>query len=266
MNSCLIKIENLTFSRGKRKIFDNLSLEIPRGKLTGIMGPSGTGKTTLIKLIAGQLKPDSGRILVDGQDVHQLSRKNLYKLRSKMGMLFQSGALLTDLSSFENVAFPLREHFKLSEAEISEIVLAKLHSVGLKNAKDLMPAELSGGMARRVAMARAFVLDPEMVFYDEPFAGQDPITMGVLVELIKTLSQTENTSSLVISHDVPELMSIADFVCVLSEGRVIEQGTPEEVSNSSSEYVQQFLQGLPDGPVPLHYPADDSVNSDKASK
>lgn len=250
----LIEIEDLTFRRGERFIFDRLSLKVPRGKVTAIMGPSGTGKTTLLKLIAGQLKPESGQVLVDGQNVHALKRHQVYELRQSMGMLFQSGALLTDLSVFENVAFPLREHFHLPEDLLTNLVLMKLESVGLRGAKDLMPSELSGGMARRVALARAFVLDPEMVFYDEPFVGQDPITMGVLVSLIKRLNQSLGTSSVVVSHDVDEVMSIADFVCVLSEGRIIEQGTPQQLAQSKSEYVQQFLQGLPDGPVPMHYP------------
>jgi phospholipid/cholesterol/gamma-HCH transport system ATP-binding protein len=252
----LIEIEDLTFRRGERLIFDRLSLKVPRGKITAIMGPSGTGKTTLLKLIAGQLKPESGRVLVDGEDVHRLKRSQVYRLRQRMGMLFQSGALLTDLNVFENVAFPLREHFSLPEDLLTNLVLMKLESVGLRGAKDLMPSELSGGMARRVALARAFVLDPEMVFYDEPFVGQDPITMGVLVSLIKRLNQSLGTSSIVVSHDVDEVMSIADFACVLSEGRIIEQGTPQQLKDSDSQYVQQFLQGLPDGPVPMHYPVE----------
>ena len=252
----LIEIEDLTFRRGERLIFDRLSLKVPRGKITAIMGPSGTGKTTLLKLIAGQLKPESGRVLVDGEDVHRLKRSQVYRLRQRMGMLFQSGALLTDLNVFENVAFPLREHFSLPEDLLTNLVLMKLESVGLRGAKDLMPSELSGGMARRVALARAFVLDPEMVFYDEPFVGQDPITMGVLVSLIKRLNESLGTSSIVVSHDVDEVMSIADFACVLSEGRIIEQGTPQQLKDSDSQYVQQFLQGLPDGPVPMHYPVE----------
>lgn len=251
---CLIEIQNLTFYRGERKIFDDLSLTIPRGQVTAIMGPSGTGKTTLLKLIAGQLKPHAGRILVEGQDVHQLSRTALYQLRQRMGMLFQTGALLTDLTVFENVAFPLREHFKLAEPLLRTLVLMKLEAVGLRGAFDLMPAELSGGMARRVALARASVLDPKMVFYDEPFVGQDPITMGVLVDLIRKLNTSLDLSSILVSHDVNEVLSIADFACVLSEGKIVAQGTPQDLLNSDSEYVRQFLQGLPDGPVPLHYP------------
>ena len=231
---CLIEIQNLTFYRGERKIFDDLSLTIPRGQVTAIMGPSGTGKTTLLKLIAGQLKPHAGRILVEGQDVHQLSRSALYQLRQRMGMLFQTGALLTDLTVFENVAFPLREHFKLAEPLLRTLVLMKLEAVGLRGAFDLMPTELSGGMARRVALARASVLDPKMVFYDEPFVGQDPITMGVLVDLIRKLNTSLDLSSILVSHDVNEVLSIADFACVLSEGKIVAQGTPQDLLNSDS--------------------------------
>ena len=220
------------------------------------MGPSGTGKTTLLKLIVGQLKPSSGRILINGQDVNQLSRNALYKLRQQMGMLFQTGALLTDLNVFDNVAFPLREHFNLPEPLIANLVRMKLEAVGLRGAHALMPAELSGGMARRVALARAFVLDPQMLFYDEPFVGQDPITMGVLVSLIQKLNASLNLTSIIVSHDVNEVLSIAEFACVLSEGRIVAQGTPRELQQSESDYVQQFLQGLPDGPVPLHYPVE----------
>lgn len=250
----IIRIENLSFSRGDRKIFDDLSLEIPVGKVTAIMGPSGTGKTTLLKLIAGQLKPDSGKIFVTGKDVNRLSRSKLYDLRSKMGMLFQSGALLTDLTVFDNVAFPIREHTSLSEELIKPLVLMKLEAVGLRGAKNLLPAELSGGMSRRVALARAITLDPEMIFYDEPFVGQDPITMGVLVDLIKKLNASLNLTSVVVSHDVDEVLSIADYACVLSEGKIVAQGTADSLLSSDSAYVKQFLQGLPDGPVPFHFP------------
>jgi phospholipid/cholesterol/gamma-HCH transport system ATP-binding protein len=249
----LIDIQDLSFARGSRMIFDRLNLAIPKGKVTAIMGPSGTGKTTLLKLIAGQLKPDAGRILVEGEDVHRLKRDKLYALRQKMGMLFQSGALLTDLNVFDNVAFPLREHTDLPESIIYPLVLMKLQAVGLQGARYLMPSELSGGMSRRVALARGIALDPEMIFYDEPFVGQDPITMGVLVELIRKLNDSLGLTSVVVSHDVDEVLSIADYVCVLSEGRVIAQGTKEEVLNSQSAYVEQFIKGLPDGPVPFHY-------------
>lgn len=260
----LIEIKNLSFSRGERKIFDDITLSIPKGKVTAIMGPSGSGKTTLLKLIAGQLVPDSGEIYVEGQNVHELSRKKVYQLRRKMGMLFQSGALLTDLNVFDNVAFPLREHTKLPEKVIYSLVLMKLQAVGLRGAKDLMPAELSGGMSRRVALARGIALDPEMIFYDEPFVGQDPITMGVLVELIRKLNETLGLTSVVVSHDVNEVLSIADYVCVISEGKMIAQGTKEELLKEPTGYVDQFINGLPDGPVPFHYskaPYSDDLGS-----
>ena len=232
-------------------------MDIPRGKVTAIMGPSGTGKTTLLKLIGGQLKPDRGQVLVDGQDVHQLSHNELYALRRRMmGMLFQSGALLTDLSVYDNVAFPLREHTKLSESAIRHLVLLKLQAVGLRGARDLMPAELSGGMARRVALARALALDPQMIMYDEPFTGQDPISMGVLVKLIHDMNHALGLTSIVVSHDVRETASISDLIYVISDGKVVEQGTPEQLRQSSSDWVQQFMQGLADGPVPFHYPAE----------
>lgn len=251
----IIEIKNLSFSRGDRKIFEDLSLNIPAGKVTAIMGPSGTGKTTLLKLIAGQLQPDKGQVLVNGEDVHKLRRKKLYELRRKMGMLFQSGALLTDLNVFDNVAFPVREHTQLPEEIIRPLVLMKLQAVGLRGAQALKVSELSGGMARRVALARAIALDPEMIFYDEPFVGQDPITMGVLIELIRKLNDSLNLTSVAVSHDVNEVLSIADYACVLSEGRIIAEGTAESLLASSSDYVKQFLQGLPDGPVPFDYPA-----------
>ena len=263
-NQTLIEIKNLTFSRGERVIFNDISLNIPKGKVTAIMGPSGTGKTTLLKLIAGQLQPDSGTIMVEGQNVHKLPRKKLYQLRRKMGMLFQSGALLTDLNVFDNVAFPLREHTKLPESVIYPLVLMKLQAVGLRGAKDLMPSELSGGMARRVALARGIALDPEMIFYDEPFVGQDPITMGVLVELIRKLNDSLDLTSVVVSHDVNEVLSIADYVCVISEGKIIAQGTKKELLEEKTGYVNQFINGLPDGPVPFHY-SDDSYLNDMPS-
>jgi len=256
----MIAIRNLTFYRGQRKIFDNISLDIMPHKITAIMGPSGAGKTTLLKLIGGQLTPDSGSISVDGQNIHQLSRTDLYSLRKKMGMLFQSGALLTDMSVFDNIAFPIREHTQLPESLIRTIVLLKLNAVGLRGARDLMPSELSGGMARRVAMARAIALDPEMIMYDEPFTGQDPISLGVLVSLIQTLNQTLHLTSIIVSHDVQETASIADYIYVLSQGKVAGQGSPEQLANSDSEWVQQFMHGKADGPVPFHYPADTFSN------
>ncbi len=253
----LISIKNLGFSRGNKHIFDNITLDIPRGKITAIMGPSGTGKTTLLKLIGGQLQPEQGSVTVDQQNVHQLKPSQLYSLRKKMGMLFQSGALLTDLSVFENVAFPLREHSHLSESMIRTLVLMKLHAVGLRGARDLMPSELSGGMARRVALARAIALDPMMIMYDEPFTGQDPISMGVLVHLIKSLNTSLGLTSIIVSHDVQETAEIADLIYVIADGKVIDHGEPNALMNSSSAWVQQFMHGSADGPVHFHYPAPD---------
>mgnify|MGYP002700102800 FL=1 len=238
-------------------IFDGLNMDIQRGKVTAIMGPSGTGKTTLLKVIGGQLKPHKGTVEVDGQAIHQLRNKELYQLRKKMGMLFQSGALLTDISVFENVAFPLREHTKLSESMIRYLVLMKLHAVGLRGACELMPSELSGGMARRVALARAIALDPMMIMYDEPFTGQDPISMGVLVQLIRLLNDALGLTSIVVTHDVREACEIADYVYLISAGKVVEHGTPKQLEDSSSEWSQQFMKGKADGPVPFHYAAND---------
>ena len=252
----LIKIRGLSFSRGQRKIFDNVDMDIMRGKVTAIMGPSGTGKTTLLKLIGGQLKPDAGQIWVDDEEVHALSQSDLYSLRQRtMGMLFQSGALLTDLNVFDNVAFPLREHTRLSESAIRDLVLLKLEVVGLRGARELMPSELSGGMARRVALARAISLDPEMIMYDEPFTGQDPISMGVLVKLIHDMNHALGMSSVVVSHDVAEAASISDYIYVISAGKVVEHGSPSAIKASTSDWVQQFMGGLADGPVPFHYAA-----------
>jgi len=248
----LVEIRDMYFSRGGRPIFDGINMDISRGQVTAIMGPSGTGKTTLLKLIGGQLKPDAGTIKVDGEDVHKLSHKALYELRQRMmGMLFQSGALLTDLNVYDNVAFPLREHTPLSESMVHHLVLLKLQAVGLRGARDLMPAELSGGMARRVALARAIALDPQMIMYDEPFTGQDPISMGVLVSLIRNLNTALGLSSIVVSHDVPETCSISDYV--YSAGKVVEHGTPTQLSASESPWVKQFMGGLADGPVPFHF-------------
>ena len=255
MNQTLVKIRDLHFSRGDRKIFDGLSLDIPRQGITAIMGPSGTGKTTLLKLIAGQLRPEQGTVEVDGLNVHRLSTRELFELRKRMGMLFQTGALLTDLSVFENVAYPLREHTRLNEAMLRHLVLLKLNAVGLRGAAQLMPSQLSGGMARRVALARAIALDPMMIMYDEPFTGQDPISMGVLVSLIKELNDALDICSVVVSHDVPETLSIADQVHIISAGKLVESGSPEQLSNSQSEWTHQFIHGDADGPVPFHYPA-----------
>ncbi len=253
-----IELNDVVFSRGNRRIFDGVTIRIPRGRITAIMGPSGTGKTTLLRLIGGQLRPDSGRVIVAGESVPDLSRKALYRLREKMGMLFQSGALFTDLNVFENVAFPIRVHTRLAEDMVRDIVLMKLEAVGLRGARDLTPAQLSGGMTRRVALARSIALDPELIMYDEPFAGQDPIAMGVLVKLIRDLNHSMGMTSVMVSHDVPESLSICHYACIISDGQIIGDGTPDELRNHPSEKVQQFLKGYPDGPVPFHYPASDA--------
>ena len=252
----IVQIRDLHFTRGTRKIFNGISLDIRAGEVTAFMGPSGTGKTTLLKLIGGQLRPEKGSVCVFGEDIHHVSREMLYIVRKKMGMLFQSGALLTDLNVFENVAFPLREHTRLPEQIIRDLVLLKLESVGLRGARKLMPSQLSGGMARRVALARAIVLDPSMIMYDEPFTGLDPITKGTIVTLIKELNETMGLTSVIVSHDVDETLSIADYIYVISEGEIVESGTPDNLSTSTSSWMQQFLQGLPDGPVPFHYPSE----------
>lgn len=257
VENSLVSITELTFSRGDRKIFNRVSLEIQRGKITAIMGPSGTGKTTLLKLIGGQLHPQHGQIVVDGHDIHRMKHKELYALRKRMGMLFQSGALLTDINVFDNVAFPIREHSHLPASMIRSLVLMKLQAVGLRGARGLMPSELSGGMARRVALARAIALDPMMIMYDEPFTGQDPISMGVLLHLIKSLNVTLGLTSIVVSHDVKETAAIADYIYIISEGSIVEQGSPDELMHSQSEWVQQFMHGKADGPVHFHYPASD---------
>ncbi|KFZ38866.1 ABC transporter ATP-binding protein [Shewanella mangrovi] len=254
--TALVEVNNLRFSRGSRVIYDDISLKIPKGKVTAIMGPSGIGKTTLLKLIGGQLTPDKGEVLFDGQNIHKLSRNALFEARKRMSMLFQSGALFTDMNVFDNVAFALREHSELPEAIIRRIVLMKLQAVGLRGAAQLMPSELSGGMQRRAALARAIALEPEMVLYDEPFTGQDPISMGVLVKLIKDLSDALSLTSVVVSHDVSEVLSIADYVYVIAEQRIIAHGTPQQLRQSDNPQLRQFIDGEPDGPVPFHFPAD----------
>lgn len=252
-----IEINDLHFSRGARKIFDGVSMRIPKGRITAIMGPSGTGKTTLLRIIGGQVRPDAGEVIVDGQDVCRMSRDELFEMRKHIGMLFQSSALFTDLSVYENVAFPLRVHTRLPEDTIRDLVLMKLNAVGLRGARDLQPSELSGGMARRVALARAIALDPGLLMYDEPFTGQDPIAMGVLVTLIKNLNVALQTTALVVSHDIHETTSIADKLYVIADGQVIAEGSPEALRSDNSARVMQFMHGSPDGPVPFHYPADD---------
>ncbi len=253
----LVEIKDLCFYRGERAIFDHINMSIPRGKITAIMGPSGTGKTTLLRLIGGQIIPEQGEVWVDGEHIGELSHKGLYQLRKRMGILFQSGALLTDLNVFDNVAFPLREHSDLPDALIKTLVHMKLQSVGLRGAVKLMPSELSGGMARRVALARAIALDPMILLYDEPFTGQDPISFGVLARLIRSLNDALQLTSVIVSHDVQETCEIADYLYIIANGKVVGQGTPEELYQSDSPWVQQFLKAKPDGPVPFHYPAPD---------
>ena len=259
MNKNLIEVKNLTFKRGERVIYDNLNLKVQQGKITAIMGPSGIGKTTLLKLIGGQLYPEQGEILFDGQDICRLSNHELYDVRKRMGMLFQSGALFTDISTFDNVAFPIREHTRLPESLIRQIVLMKLEAVGLRGAADLMPSELSGGMARRAALARAIALDPDLIMFDEPFTGQDPISMGVIVSLIKRFNEALNLTSIVVSHDVNEILSIADYAYIIADKHVIAEGTSEQLLASQDPQVVQFLKGEADGPVRFHYPAKDYV-------
>lgn len=249
----LIEVKNLSFKRGDRIIYDQLSLNIRRGQITAIMGPSGTGKTTLLRLIGGQLTPDSGQILLDGHNIADMSRRELFQARARMGMLFQSGALFTDLSVYENVAFPIRAHTDLSEHLIAELVALKLESVGLRGTEKLMPAQLSGGMNRRVALARAIALDPDLIMYDEPFAGQDPIVMGVLTRLIRSLREALDLTTIVVSHDVAETLSIADYIYVVAEGKVQGEGTPAELKQHPSAFVQQFLTGASDGPVEYQF-------------
>ena len=251
-----IEISNLTYYRGERAIFDGVDMSIARGEVTAIMGPSGTGKTTLLRIIGGALKPDGGTVVVNGRDVASLDRRELLELRREIGMLFQSSALFTDLNVFENVAFPIRAHTALSEELLRDLVLMKLNAVGLRGARDLMPSELSGGMARRVALARAIALDPQLLMYDEPFTGQDPISLGMLVSLIRELNAALGTTSLLVSHDIHETVGIADRIFVLADGKVIGSGTPAELKATSSEMIHQFMHGKPDGPVPFHYPAD----------
>ena len=259
MNQNLIEVKNLTFKRGSRVIYDNLNLQVQKGKITAIMGPSGIGKTTLLKLIGGQLMPERGEILFDGQDICRLSNRELYEVRKRMGMLFQSGALFTDISTFDNVAFSIREHTRLPESLIRQIVLMKLEAVGLRGAAELMPPELSGGMARRAALARAIALDPDLIMFDEPFTGQDPISMGVIVSLIKRLNEALNLTSIVVSHDVQEVLSIADYAYIIADKHVIAEGTSEQLLQSRDPQVVQFLNGEADGPVKFHYPAGNYV-------
>lgn len=253
----VVDVRDVDYVVGRRAIFQGLSIQARRGRITAIMGPSGTGKTTLLKLITGQIEPSRGHVSVFGQGLGALRQHELFGLRRRMGMLFQNGALLTDLDVFENVAFPLREHANLPEPLVRQLVLAKLHAVGLRGAAQLMPSELSGGMARRVALARAIVMDPELLIYDEPFVGLDPISMGVILRLIRQMNESLGITSIVVSHDVDELSRIAHESYLLSEGRVVASGTPDQLRESKLEVVRQFMEGIADGPVPFHYPAPD---------
>jgi len=252
----LVEIRDLQFSYDERSILSTLNMDFPRGKVIAVMGGSGSGKTTVLRLIGGQLRPLAGKVTVDGLIVHEMETKALYQMRRKMGMLFQHGALFTDMSVFDNVAFPLREHTNLSEELIRDLVLLKLHTVGLRNAAQLKPAEISGGMARRVALARTIALDPQLIMYDEPFAGLDPISMGMTANLIRKLNDALGSTTILVSHDVHESFLIADYVYFLSSGKVVAQGTPAEMMVSTDPYVKQFVNAEPDGPVPFHYPGN----------
>ncbi len=255
----LVELRDIRFGYGERVILDGISLTIPRGKVTALMGASGGGKTTVMRLIGGQYRAQSGSLTFDGQEVASLNPTDLYAVRRRMGMLFQFGALFTDLSVFDNVAFPLREHTDLSEPMIRDIVLMKLEAVGLRGARDLMPSEVSGGMARRVALARAMALDPELIMYDEPFAGLDPISLGTAARLIRQLNDTLGLTSIIVSHDLEETFRIADKVVILANGRIAAQGTPEEVRQSTDPLVHQFVSAAPEGPVRFHYPASSAA-------
>jgi len=257
VNDTIVDVRDVHYGIPTRPIFKGLDVKVRRGRITAIMGPSGTGKTTLLRLITGQIVPSSGSVVVWGQNLADLNRKETYELRKRMGMLFQNGALLTDLDVFENVAFPLREHTDLPEPLIRALVLTKLHAVGLRGAAYLMPGELSGGMARRVALARAIVMDPEVLIYDEPFVGLDPISLGVILRLIREMNEGLGITSIVVSHDVQELATIAHDSYLMSGGKVVASGTPKELAASGLEVVKQFMTGSDDGPVAFHYPAPD---------
>jgi phospholipid/cholesterol/gamma-HCH transport system ATP-binding protein len=251
----LVELRNLTFGYGERVILDNISLSVPRGKVTALMGASGGGKTTILRLIGGQNKAQQGQLLFDGQDVTPMNQTQIYAARRRMGMLFQFGALFADLSVFENVAFPLREHTDLPDALIRDIVLMKLNAVGLRGARDLMPSEVSGGMARRVALARAIALDPELVMYDEPFSGLDPISLGTAARLIRQLNDSMGLTSIFVSHEIEQTFAIADHVIILANGKIATQGTPAQVRKSTDPLVYQYINALPDGPVRFQYPS-----------
>ncbi|MDD3481557.1 ABC transporter ATP-binding protein [Azovibrio restrictus] len=251
----LVQIDNLQFDYGGKPVLQGINMRIPRGKVVAIMGGSGCGKTTLLRCIGGQLRPSAGRVQVDGAVVNEMRQEQIYALRRRMGMLFQFGALFTDLSVFDNVAFPLREHTDLPEDLIRDLVLMKLQAVGLRGARDLMPNSLSGGMARRVALARAVALDPALIMYDEPFTGLDPISLGVIGQLIRRLNDALGATSIMVTHDIQESLLIVDYIYFISGGRVVAEGTPEEIRHSTDPFVHQFVQAEADGPVPFHMPA-----------
>ena len=258
--NALVQLRDIRFGYGERVILDGISLTVPRGKVTALMGASGGGKTTVMRLIGGQYKAQSGSLTFDGQEVASLNATELYAVRRRMGMLFQFGALFTDLSVFDNVAFPLREHTDLNEDMVRDIVLMKLEAVGLRGARNLMPSEVSGGMARRVALARAMALDPELIMYDEPFAGLDPISLGTAARLIRQLNDALGLTSIIVSHDLDETFHIADQVIVLANGKIAAQGTPDEVRRSNDPLVHQFVSAAPEGPVRFHYPGPSVVD------
>lgn len=257
MNDALLQVKDVHFSFGEKELYRGLNLQVRKGQVAAIIGPSGCGKSTLLNFVGGRLYPNSGSVICDGVTVNGLRRRALFDLRKRLGMMFQASALLTDFSVFENVAFPIRQNTDLSDALIRHVVLMKLEMVGLRGARDLMPAELSGGMARRVALARAIAMDPLLVMYDEPFTGLDPISMGVIVKLIREVNDTLGMTSLVVTHDVREACTIADYMYLLGDGRVISEGTPDEMLESDEPNIRQFMNGLPDGPVRYHYPAPD---------
>ena len=252
----LASLENVTFSYApqERNILEGLNMSFQKGKLTAVMGGSGCGKTTVLRLLGGQVKANSGQVLFEGENVSLLENDGLIRIRRKMWMLFQFGALFTDMSVFENVAFPLREHTPLDESMINDLVMLKLNAVGLRNARDLMPSQISGGMARRVAFARAVALDPPLIMYDEPFAGLDPIALGVTARLIKEMNNALGATSILVTHDVPETFEIADYVYFIANGKIAAEGTPEDLKKSDDLFVRQFIDAQPDGPVPFHYP------------
>jgi len=251
----IINIRDLRYGITDQLLFDGIDITVPRGKITSIMGPSGSGKTTLLRLITGQMRPFTGQVTIDGVDVHRLRRKDLFALRMRMGVLFQHSALFPDLNVFENVAFPLREHTRLPEAILRNIVLMKLHAVGLRGARELMPAELSGGMTRRVALARAVVMDPDIILYDDPFSGQDPVTLGVLMQLIRQLTDSLGVTSIVVSHDVEEVIAISDYCYFTSNRKIADHGTPQRLNSSGNDAVRQFINAQPQGPVAFDYPS-----------